>query len=218
MKRKYFFIHNAKCAGNSLWPMLQTMTNNNCYRNISKDLEQPFQSVDNLKYAHLPVINCGDDIFNNYITITNIRHPISRFFSIYNYLLERCVNDRSKADVRNFSIDYFLTYNDVYQYKYYGDTVDKAISVINNIDYIIDVDTIVEDLNFLIEVEGFNREEILVKNATEYWVKYFSFSDVIKITKSLNDDIIFYNSAVSVKNRKINNYENKKAHNRNVSV
>lgn len=200
--KNFFYIHNAKCAGTSLWAVLLKLTNNKCYRNSSNDLESPIKNGS--VPWHLSIDDINVNIFEKYTTITSIRHPVSRFFSIYNFLLERCVNDRNKKDIRDFSIDTFLKYDDVYQYKYFGPTLNKAIQAISKIDYILDVDTLDSDMSFFINKEGLNPITIPRKNICSYWIKSFSVEDIIKITKALNEDILFYNKALEIKLEKMN--------------
>lgn len=182
-----FFQHNAKTAGHFICSYLTSFN----------DITIVNQSLD----RHLPVDDeRAKPLFedNSIINMTGIRHPIDRFFSIYNFLLKRQLANQLKGTEkeRNFDLNIFLDCTDVYQYRYYGKTVEEAINTIKKFDYIIKFNNLSEDLKYFTTNENltinkyfdFNRKV----NTTNYLINAFTIDDLKLISDKLTDDIYFY--------------------------
>lgn len=200
--KKIFFLHNAKCAGSFITHHLYNL--NTVEFNGSHLCNHRFN--DSLK--HIPIYKLGDNKIKYdecNVRITSIRNPISRFISMYNFLLSSCLKLRDKEPWRIFDLDTFLTYDDVYQYKYFAKDVTSALNIINNdFKYIIQYESLEQDFSFFIEKEKIpinpNFENRL--NPGNYIIKSFTTEDINKISYALQPDMEFYIEAIKIKNKK----------------
>lgn len=197
--KSILFQHNAKTAGHFICSYLRSFD----------DINIVNQSLD----LHLPVFDERvAPLFENdsIINMTCIRHPIDRFVSIYNFLLIRQLTNQLKEheEERDFDLNIFLDHSDVYQYKYYGKTVEEAINTIKKFDYIIEFNNLSEDLNYFTTNENLSTDKYFdfnrKVNATNYLINSFTVDNIKLITSKLTCDIYFYREVKEHLKRKNN--------------
>lgn len=200
---KIFYEHIAKTGGTYIISVLEPFFKNS-YRIFDVvDLSSYDFLSTHLRYKDI----CIDD---DYIKLTSIRHPMERFISLYNFLLLNSDKEWCNFSPSSLDLNTFFKRNDTKSYLYFANNVKDAIDVVSSFDYIIDHSVLKEDLEHFAYISNIDIYPPNNKiNVGKYIINSFSVSDIIKITKELSDDIIFYDKITKIKKDINRKYEQK---------